>query len=427
MGDTKKDEKKVVFSWLHPDIEVRDKPGMDKGLYAKRLIPAGTTIWKDSDQSIASLRYSLEEAQTWPKEEYDDWAIHAYQVGDNLFSGTKPVKGQPRDPSEHTNHSCDPNTWPKENDDDAMEACRDINPDEEVTYDYCTTESENSLHVKANWTCTCGAKTCRGKLTGLEYKDPDLKKRYENRWASYIQKKINKLKEEALKQKQDSSQTLETTVSSIGDQDDKRAEKKGHAFLHPYIEVRKSPIGGHGLFTTNKIQRDEIIFQENPNGPQEKVYGVEEILQFPEEKRLQFFHFAYQTSTTEFSAPTSLDNLFEDPGYFMNHSCDPTGWIVKSEVSRIVARRDIEKDEEITYDYATSESYEWPFKLTDGETVKCLCGTSLCRGAVRPNDWKRPDLRLRYKGHFANYLTDLIDQDERQQKPKQNEEEITTV
>jgi len=105
----------------------------------------------------------------------------------------------------------------------------------------------------------------------------------------------------------------------------------------------------------------------------------------------------------------------------MNHSCDPAGWIVKRDLSTIVARRDLEKDEEITYDYATSESYEWPFKLPDGETVKCLCGTSLCRGAVRPNDWKRTDLRERYNGHFANYLTDLIEKDEREQRQKEQE------
>jgi len=154
---------------------------------------------------------------------------------------------------------------------------------------------------------------------------------------------------------------------------------------------------------------------------QRKLILLRKILQFPEEKRLQFFHFAYQTSPSEFSAPTSLDNLFEDPGYFMNHSCDPTGWIVKSELSKIVARRDIEKDEEITYDYATSESYEWPFKLADGETVKCLCGTSFCRGAVRPGDWKRDDLRERYKGHFANYLTELIDKDERDKGQKKEQ------
>jgi len=86
----------------------------------------------------------------------------------------------------------------------------------------------------------------------------------------------------------------------------------------------------------------------------------------------------------------------------------------KDECSKIVARRDIEKDEEITYDYATSESYEWPFKMHDGETVKCLCGTTLCRGAVRPNDWKIPELRQRYAGHFANYLQELIDEEERQ-------------
>jgi len=88
----------------------------------------------------------------------------------------------------------------------------------------------------------------------------------------------------------------------------------------------------------------------------------------------------------------------------------------KNEPSKIQARRDIEKDEEITYDYGTSESYHWPFKLQSGETVKCLCGSSDCRGVVRSDDWKRKDLRQRYRGHFAAYLNELIEREELQKK-----------
>jgi len=192
----KKERKKNCFPWMHPAIVVRDKPGFGKGLFATEFIKEGTVVWRDSEDSMAALRYSNEELATWPKEEYDDWEIHAYQVDEWLFSGTRVPKGEEpiRDNSEYKNHCCDPTTWHQIDDDTVMTARKDINIGDDVTYDYCTTESENSKHVAKGWKCICGAKECRGKLTGVEYTDPILQKRYERRWAGYIQAKIDKLK-----------------------------------------------------------------------------------------------------------------------------------------------------------------------------------------------------------------------------------------
>jgi len=154
-------------------------------------------VWRDSEDAMNALRYTNEELATWPKEEYADWEIHAYQVDEWLFSGTRVPKGEEpvRDNSEYKNHSCDPTTWHQIDDDTVMTARKDIHPGDDVTYDYCTTETENSKHVAKGWKCICGAKECRGRLTGVEYKDPELQKRYARRWAQYIQEKIDKLKE----------------------------------------------------------------------------------------------------------------------------------------------------------------------------------------------------------------------------------------
>ena len=40
----------------------------------------------------------------------------------------------------------------------------------------------------------------------------------------------------------------------------------------------------------------------------------------------------------------------------MNHSCDPTCWFTDEDPEVMVACRDIQEGEEITYDYATSET-----------------------------------------------------------------------
>ncbi len=49
----------------------------------------------------------------------------------------------------------------------------------------------------------------------------------------------------------------------------------------------------------------------------------------------------------------------------------------------ITARRDIKPGEEITFDYATSETYE-------GFEMKCFCNNKECRKMITANDWKNP-------------------------------------
>lgn len=59
----------------------------------------------------------------------------------------------------YTNHSCDPSAFV-----DKLAgylfAGRNIAIDEEITFDYLATETE----LKANFTCTCGADVCVGKI-----------------------------------------------------------------------------------------------------------------------------------------------------------------------------------------------------------------------------------------------------------------------
>jgi SET domain-containing protein len=58
---------------------------------------------------------------------------------------------------------------------------------------------------------------------------------------------------------------------------------------------------------------------------------------------------------------------------YINHSCDPTTILMARQT--LVASRNIVKDEEITVDYDTL----W---LEPGWSMKCVCGSSNCRGMV---------------------------------------------
>jgi len=86
--------------------------------------------------------------------------------------------------------------------------------------------------------------------------------------------------------------------------------------------------------------------------------------------------------------------------WYCNHSCDPNIWFVDKDI--LVARRDIAKDEELYYDYATSESNDYMY-------LECMCGTPLCRKIITGKDYRNPTIQQRYQGHFMPYIQRKID------------------
>lgn len=88
-----------------------------------------------------------------------------------------------------------------------------------------------------------------------------------------------------------------------------------------------------------------------------------------------------------------------EPADFINHSCEPNCGMRGNSV--LVALRDIEPGEAITYDYATSDGCDY-------DEFECACGTALCRGKVTGHDWMLPELQLRYRGNFSPYLAARI-------------------
>ena len=87
------------------------------------------------------------------------------------------------------------------------------------------------------------------------------------------------------------------------------------------------------------------------------------------------------------------------PGDMFNHSCEPNCWLLGSQV--LIARRDIEIGEELTFDYATCDD-------TNYDEFTCGCGEATCRVTVTGQDWRIPALHKKYDGHFSSYLARRI-------------------
>jgi len=82
----------------------------------------------------------------------------------------------------------------------------------------------------------------------------------------------------------------------------------------------------------------------------------------------------------------------------------------------MIARRDIEPGEEVTFDYGTQESADFPW-YEDG-CWECRCGTTRCRGRLRPDDWKRLSDESWYPDDaFAPYLKEKLEGRRQRSRP----------
>lgn len=89
-----------------------------------------------------------------------------------------------------------------------------------------------------------------------------------------------------------------------------------------------------------------------------------------------------------------------EPGDMLNHSCEPNCGLAGSQL--LIAMRDIEPGEELTFDYAMCDA-------SDYDEFVCLCQQPNCRGVVRGTDWRDPVLQAKYMGYHSPYLMKRIE------------------
>lgn len=163
--------------WINPKIEIRDTIQKGRGMFAVEPINVGEKIlvWGGN---YVSNKSKAEIERTNGK--------LVMQWDDNLFS----VEDMGEDSGYFINHSCDSNTWMA--DVFTLIAKRNINLGEEITADYALWEADENYISR--WKCECGAKVCRKKITGMDWRLPEVQKRYKNHFSPLINKRIASLK-----------------------------------------------------------------------------------------------------------------------------------------------------------------------------------------------------------------------------------------
>ena len=109
---------------------------------------------------------------------------HTVQIEEGLYLAS--IRSD--EPPDFINHSCEPNAGLDGQ--IAIVALRRILPGEEVTIDYAMCDGS----PYDEFACACGAVTCRGRVTGEDWRIPALWKCYSGHFSPYLQRRIDALK-----------------------------------------------------------------------------------------------------------------------------------------------------------------------------------------------------------------------------------------
>jgi len=161
------------LSYLSPAVVVRASGIHGRGLFARERITKDDIVAIKGGYVFDAATLREIEPRLGPAE---------IPIADGFFIG--PLREEERDGSMiFSNHSCDPNIGVQGH----FVAMRDIDAGEELTHDWATTDDDTYTMA-----CTCGASSCRGTITGRDWRRPDLQQRYRGYLSWYLQRRIDR-------------------------------------------------------------------------------------------------------------------------------------------------------------------------------------------------------------------------------------------
>ena len=157
-------------------------------------------------------------------------------------------------------------------------------------------------------------------------------------------------------------------------------------WLTPKAQMRVTPGKGSGSFAISKISKGEIVASFGGI-----VINQSELTNYSADRVSRSLQLNSDTYL--------LSGYVPEAGDMINHSCEPNCGIAGT--SSVQTLRDIEIGEELTFDYAMSDSSQC-------DEFTCACGKDKCRDKITGMDWKKKDLQVKYSNYFSAYIESLI-------------------
>ncbi len=161
-------------SFLSPKIKASPRVNLGGyGIFAQEVLKKGELL-----AVFGGVVYEWETFIHLPERERS----LCIQIEDNFFLVPRPIGD-----GDFVNHCCNPNAGLSGQ--IALIAMRDIQPAEEVCFDYAMSDTVPYDEFE----CNCGAPNCRHSVTGSDWQLPELQKRYAGYFAPHVQRRIDAL------------------------------------------------------------------------------------------------------------------------------------------------------------------------------------------------------------------------------------------
>jgi uncharacterized protein len=159
-------------SWLSPFLEVRESRIEGRGLFATDQIEPGTVIATMGGTVVTDVEFRGLRLTKYS----------AAAIGEGLN-----ILHSHDTPLQYGNQSCDSNMWM---DDEITISARRVIPQKvDATIDYAL------FTVAPTWwmQCRCGAGSCRGVVTGDDWRLPAVQERYRGHFSPFINHRIDEV------------------------------------------------------------------------------------------------------------------------------------------------------------------------------------------------------------------------------------------
>lgn len=154
--------------WLSPKAEARSSSIHGTGVFAKQSIKKGENVGVLGGVIVPT------------KEIREYWKLMGHvgiQISNDFF--IVPTTREELEEKGVFNHSCEPNLG--FSDSITLIAIRDIQPGEELVFDYAFNETYHD-----SMQCQCGSPECRKVIAPDDWKIPELKEKYGKYYSPYL-------------------------------------------------------------------------------------------------------------------------------------------------------------------------------------------------------------------------------------------------
>lgn len=165
----------IKKDWRSPKIDVHASSVEGRGMFANSDIERGEKLIVWGGEYTNEVGANEVRGKNMLVMQWDD-DLYSYEVRGN-------------DDGYFINHSCDPNVWMT--DAYTLIAKSDIKSGEEITADYAIWEADE-FYI-SEWKCKCGSPLCRSRVTGNDWKKPDLQNRYKEHFSPLLNKQIQRI------------------------------------------------------------------------------------------------------------------------------------------------------------------------------------------------------------------------------------------